>query len=157
MNHYKTKNLIFKNFKFWLLFQNGINIFESQKLRRTYQIKSMVKLKRTYEVPVSEDGTRILVERLWPRGLTREKAKIDIWLKEIAPSTELRKWYNHIPERWPEFQKRYRAELSKKRDLTKELKRQVDATNVTFVFAARDENRNSAVVLRSFLEEEKNL
>ena len=112
----------------------------------------MLKLKRVYETPVSEDGIRILVERLWPRGLTKEKAMIDIWLKEIAPSTELRKWYNHIPERWPEFQRRYQSELQENDNVVRELKKKVDTTDVTLVFAAKDAVCNSAVVLRDVLE-----
>ena len=111
----------------------------------------MVKLKRVYETPNSEDGVRILVERLWPRGLTKEGARIDIWLKDIAPSTELRKWYNHIPERWPEFQKRYQLELEENYNVVRGLKKKVDTTDVTLVFAAKDAARNSAVVLKEVL------
>ncbi|MCH8021997.1 DUF488 family protein [candidate division KSB1 bacterium] len=112
----------------------------------------MLKLKRVYETPNSEDGVRILVERLWPRGLTKERAKIDIWLKDIAPSTELRKWYNHIPERWPEFQKRYQLELEENYNVVRGLKKKVDTTDVTLIFAAKDAARNSAVVLKNHLE-----
>ena len=112
----------------------------------------MVKLKRVYETPNSEDGVRILVERLWPRGLTKEGAKIDIWLKDIAPSTELRKWYNHIPERWPEFPKRYQLELEENYNIVRGLKKKVDTTDITLIFAAKDAARNSAVVLKNHLE-----
>ena len=112
----------------------------------------MLKLKRVYETPNSEDGVRILVERLWPRGLTKERAKIDIWLKDIAPSTELRKWYNHIPERWPEFQKRYQLELEENYNVVRRLKKKVDTTDITLIFAAKDAARNSAVVLKNYLE-----
>ena len=112
----------------------------------------MLKLKRVYETPNSEDGVRILVERLWPRGLTKERAKIDIWLKDIAPSTELRKWYNHIPERWPEFQKRYQLELQENYNVVRGLKKKVDTTDITLIFAAKDAARNSAVVLKNHLE-----
>ncbi|MCH8874922.1 DUF488 family protein [candidate division KSB1 bacterium] len=112
----------------------------------------MLKLKRVYEIPTSEDGVRILVERLWPRGLTKERAKIDIWLKDIAPSTELRKWYNHMPERWPEFQKRYQLELEENYNVVRRLKKKVDTTDVTLIFAAKDAARNSAVVLKNYLE-----
>ena len=112
----------------------------------------MLKLKRVYETPNSEDGVRILVERLWPRGLTKERAKIDIWLKDIAPSTELRKWYNHMPERWPEFQKRYQLELQENYNVVRGLKKKVDTTDVTLIFAAKDAARNSAVVLKNHLE-----
>jgi uncharacterized protein YeaO (DUF488 family) len=72
----------------------------------------IIGLKRVYEEPLESDGTRILVDRLWPRGLTKEKAKVDVWLKDIAPTTELRKWFNHEPDKWPEFKKRYRAEIN---------------------------------------------
>ena len=112
----------------------------------------MLKLKRVYETPNSEDGVRILVERLWPRGLTKERAKIDIWLKDIAPSTELRKWYNHIPERWPEFQKRYQLELEENYNVVRGLKKKVETTDITLIFAAKDAARNSAVVLKNHLE-----
>ena len=115
----------------------------------------MVKLKRVYETPNSEDGVRILVERLWPRGLTKEGAKIDIWLKDIAPSTELRKWYNHIPERWPEFPKRYQLELEENYNIVRGLKKKVDTTDITLIFAAKDAARNSAVVLKNHLEKKK--
>ena len=114
----------------------------------------MLKLKRVYETPTSQDGIRILVERLWPRGLTKEKAKIDIWLKDIAPSTELRKWYNHIPERWPEFKKRYQSELKENDKAILRFKKKVDTTDVTLVFAAKDTARNSAAVLKDLLEKE---
>ena len=109
-------------------------IFNFNRIFRYFKLK-MLKLKRVYEIPTSEDGVRILVERLWPRGLTKEKAKIDIWLKEIAPSVELRKWYNHIPERWLEFQKRYKSELKENEDVVLGLKKKVDTTDVTLVFA----------------------
>ncbi len=113
----------------------------------------MLKLRRVYENPSSDDGVRVLVERLWPRGLTKEKAKIDIWLKEIAPSTGLRKWYNHIRERWPEFQRRYKLELKEHDELLQELQGKSAISDVTLVFAAKDEAHNSAVVLKEVLEE----
>jgi len=112
----------------------------------------MIQLKRAYEVPSPEDGLRILVERLWPRGVKREKAAIDLWLKEIAPSTELRQWYNHDVEKWPEFRKRYFAELKQRGELLDELKQHIAAGTVTFVFAAKDEQHNSAVALKEYLE-----
>ena len=110
-----------------------------------------IRLKRVYEAPAPEDGTRILVERLWPRGLTKEKAALDHWLKEVAPSPELRRWYDHKPERWPEFQKRYRAELEARSEALEALRELCAEGSVTFVFAARDEERNSAVVLQALL------
>ncbi len=112
----------------------------------------MIRLKRAYEPPSPDDGLRILVERLWPRGVKKEKAAIDLWLKEIAPSTELRKWYNHDLEKWPEFRQRYQAELKQRGELLEDLKRHIAQGPVTFVFAAKDEQHNSAVVLKEYLE-----
>ena len=89
---------------------------------------------------------------MWPRGLTKEKAAIDHWLKEVSPSPELRKWYGHDPAKWPEFQKRYRAELGRNAEGLAELRRLVGAGPVTFVYAARDEERNSALVLKRYIE-----
>ena len=91
------------------------------------------------------------MERLWPRGVSKEKAAIDLWLKEIAPSTELRKWFGYDPDKWPEFQKRYRAELRANKDLVTQLKQKIATGIVTFVFAASDQERNSAVTLKEFL------
>ncbi len=114
--------------------------------------QAMIKLKRAYEKPEKTDGVRILVERLWPRGLTKEKAKIDVWMKEIAPSAELRTWYGHDRDKWLEFQRRYRAELKQRKDLLAELKSHVKRGPVTFVFAAKDEAHSSATVLKGFVE-----
>src|SRR5256885_948606 len=107
-----------------------------------------VRFKRAYEEPSKDDGTRILVERLWPRGLSKDEAAIDLWLKEVAPSTELRKWYGHDPDKWEEFRSRYRAELDDKGEVLDDLRRRLKEGPVTFVFAARDEEHNSAVVLK---------
>ena len=112
----------------------------------------MIRLKRVYEKPAKEDGVRILVERLWPRGLTKEKATIDLWMKEIAPSPELRRWFGHDPAKWREFRKRYEAELGKKKDLVVRLKQATREGDVTFVYAAHDEKHNSAVALKQFLQ-----
>jgi len=112
---------------------------------------AVIRLKRVYLPPSSADGTRVLVERLWPRGLKKEQAAIDLWLKEIAPSTELRKWYAHTEARWPEFQQRYREELAQRSQSLIVLQRLVARGTVTLVFAARDEQHNSAVVLKTFL------
>jgi uncharacterized protein YeaO (DUF488 family) len=111
-----------------------------------------IQLKRVYETPEPSDGTRILVERLWPRGLTRTKAKIDLWLKEIAPSHELRMWFGHDPERWEEFQKRYWKELDDRPQELAELRSHARSGRVTLVFAARDEQQNSAVALKAYLQ-----
>ena len=115
----------------------------------------MIKLKRAYEAASKDDGLRILVERLWPRGVSKQKAKIDLWLKDLAPSTELRQWYGHDPARWPQFRKRYRAELKGQGDLLALLKYVTEVRTVTFVYAASDEERNSAVALKEFLEQEE--
>lgn len=113
----------------------------------------MIKLKRVYETPSRTDGQRILVERLWPRGLTKQKARVDLWLKEIAPSPELRTWFAHDPAKWEQFRKRYQAELRRKDELIKLLRQKAKQGTVTLVFAARDEEHSSAVVLKRFLEE----
>jgi uncharacterized protein YeaO (DUF488 family) len=115
----------------------------------------MIQLKRAYEKPARSDGLRILVERLWPRGVSKAKAKIDIWLKDLAPSARLRQWYGHEPERWPEFRKRYLAELKKAGDLTALLRLVTEHSAVTFVYAAADRERNSAIVLKEFLERDR--
>ncbi len=112
----------------------------------------MIKLKRVYEEPAGSDGTRILVERLWPRGLTKDEAKIDEWAKEVSPSPELRKWYAHDVGKWPEFKRRYVAELKKNNDSVDDLRNIIKGKAVTFVYAAKDEQHNSAVVLKEFLE-----
>ena len=112
-----------------------------------------IKLKRAYLAPAPDDGVRILVERLWPRGLTKEKAAIDHWVKDIAPSPDLRKWYGHVPDRWDEFQKRYRAELDANGEKLNMLIALCTGRTVTFVYAAKDEDRNSAVLLREYLME----
>jgi uncharacterized protein YeaO (DUF488 family) len=111
-----------------------------------------IRLKRAYEAPAESDGARLLVERLWPRGLTKDKAAIEEWFKEIAPSPALRKWYGHEPAKWPEFQKRYRDELRRQPKAVERLRRRVRTGPVTFVYAAKDEERNSARVLKEFLE-----
>ena len=109
-----------------------------------------ISLKRAYEPPAETDGLRVLVDRLWPRGVTKSRASIDLWLKDLAPSTELRKWFGHDPEKWPEFQKRYRAELKGNPALS-ELREQSRQRNITLVYAARDELHNDAVVLKQVL------
>jgi uncharacterized protein YeaO (DUF488 family) len=111
----------------------------------------MIKLKRVYEVPSPHDGYRVLVERLWPRGLTRERVAADLWLKDVAPSPELRKWFGHDPARWEEFQERYRQELREKNDAVQLLRQKANEGTVTLVYAARDEEHNGALVLTRFL------
>ncbi|HSA96499.1 MAG TPA: DUF488 family protein [Acidobacteriota bacterium] len=111
-----------------------------------------IKLKRAYEAPDKTDGARLLVERLWPRGLTKEKAAVDEWFKEVSPTPELRKWYNHDPAKWPEFRRRYVAELKANRGEVERLWARVQKGPVTFIYAAKDEERNSAAVLKEYLE-----
>lgn len=111
-----------------------------------------VKLKRVYEPPSKDDGTRILVDRLWPRGLTKEKAKVDLWLKEIAPSTELRKWFAHDPAKWKEFEKRYTTELKNNPEEVSALKKEIAKGPATLLYGARDEQHNEALVLQQFLK-----
>ncbi|MEM0183994.1 MAG: DUF488 family protein, partial [Thermoproteus sp.] len=109
----------------------------------------MIKIKRVYEEPSPDDGVRVLVDRLWPRGLSRERAKVDYWLKEVAPSDELRRWFGHDPERWEEFKERYWRELDSKREAVEELVALVRSNAVvTLLYAARDRERNNAVALR---------
>jgi len=116
------------------------------------KVKYELNLKRVYEAPHKDDGTRILVDRLWPRGLTKEKAKVDLWLKEIAPSTELRKWFGHDPKKWRSFRKRYETELKDHADEIKLLKSKVKEGTVTLIYGARDQEHNEALVLKQFLE-----
>ena len=109
------------------------------------------RVKRVYEPAANDDGTRVLVDRLWPRGLSKEKARIDLWLKEIAPSTELRKWYGHNSERWAEFKKRYETELADHTDELKQLIALARKGPVTLLFAAHDGERSNAEVLKQYL------
>ena len=111
-----------------------------------------IRTKRVYEPVAAADGYRALVERLWPRGVRKADLKFDSWLKDVGPSTELRKWFNHDPERWMEFQKRYRAELRQNKDAVGELKAHAKGRTVTLVYAAHDEEHNSALVLKRVLE-----
>jgi uncharacterized protein YeaO (DUF488 family) len=110
-----------------------------------------INIKRVYAQPDKSDGIRILVDRLWPRGLTKEKAAADLWLKEIAPSTELRKWFGHEPAKWPAFKKRYQAELTHNEAQVALLKEQLKTGPVTLLYGAKDEEHNEAVVLKEFM------
>lgn len=107
-----------------------------------------IQIKRVYAEASDEDGKRILIDRLWPRGLTKEKACIDLWLKEIAPSTELRKWFDHDPSKWDEFKKRYLKELKDNREAVQTLKAELKKGRVTLVYGAKDEVHNDAVVIQ---------
>lgn len=115
----------------------------------------MFQLKRAYEEPSKTDGQRILVERLWPRGVTKEKADLDLWLKEVAPSPELRKWFGHDPAKWKEFQHKYRKELQSHRDEVSLLRRKAREGPVTLIYAAKDEEHNAALVLKEYLDSTK--
>lgn len=110
-----------------------------------------IKLKRAYDPAEPADGTRVLVDRLWPRGVSKDAARLDCWLKEIAPSAELRTWFNHDPERWGEFRRRYRAELRAHADILTQLRRRAREGTLTLVYSAKDEKHNDAIVLRNVL------
>ena len=122
------------------------------RLRMQREEVVMFKLKRAYEEPERSDGFRVLVERLWPRGVSGEKAALDLWMKDIAPSPDLRAWYAHDPAKFEEFRKRYREELHRQQELIDDLLRRGAQGTVTLVYAASDEERNSAVVLKAVLE-----
>jgi len=111
----------------------------------------MIKIKRIYEVPSKDDGFRVLVDRLWPRGVSKEKAKLDLWLRDIAPSDAVRKWFGHREERWEEFKKRYFKELKEKKEPVEQLKTMNKKGVVTLLYTAKDEARNNAVVLKDLL------
>lgn len=115
-------------------------------------IKKNIKIKRVYDEYNKNDGTRILVDRLWPRGVRKEDAKIDEWMKDIAPSDSLRKWFNHDPEKWGEFKKRYKKELKDKSDLVALLSKLEKVKGIiTLIYSAKDEEHNNAVALRLIL------
>lgn len=111
----------------------------------------MVQIKRVYEAPSDADGLRVLVDRLWPRGVSKEKAKLDFWLKEVAPSDELRRWFAHDPAKWSEFKRRYLEELERNPVPVEQLRELVAKQSVTLLFAALDKEHNEAVVLRDLL------
>jgi uncharacterized protein YeaO (DUF488 family) len=112
----------------------------------------MLQIKRVYDEPSPEDGERVLVDRIWPRGLSKEKARVDRWEKELGPSTELRKWFGHEPAKFEEFAKRYREELKSQQGRIEELRSLSKKQAVTLVYGARDEQHNQAVVLQSVID-----
>lgn len=112
----------------------------------------MIKLKRAYEDAQPQDGRRVLVDRIWPRGVSKEEADLDEWLKEVAPSDELRRWFGHDPERWDEFRERYFEELDGKPDLVARLREWADGHALTLVYGAKDEEHNNAVALKEYLQ-----
>jgi uncharacterized protein YeaO (DUF488 family) len=111
-----------------------------------------LKIKRVYAEPSPDDGKRILVDRLWPRGLTKEKAKVDLWLKEVAPSNELRKWFAHDPKKWPEFKRRYAVELKAQSEPLALLRQETSHGTTTLLYGAKDEEHNEAVALLELLK-----
>lgn len=111
-----------------------------------------IRIKRVYDDPANSDGTRILVDRLWPRGVSKEDAQLDDWLKDIAPSTDLRKWYDHKEERFDEFSKKYKKELQDHPDIIEDLLNKAKNKRLTLLYGAKDEKHNQAVVLKEFLE-----
>jgi uncharacterized protein YeaO (DUF488 family) len=115
----------------------------------------MIRLKRAYEPASPADGERVLVERLWPRGITKARAALDLWLKDVAPSPELRKWFGHDPAKWERFEQRYWKELQKPKEAVELLRRKANRGTVTLIYAARDVEHNGAVALKQFLEREK--
>lgn len=113
----------------------------------------MLRMKRAYDTVSNEDGFRILVDRLWPRGISKERAKIDLWLKDIAPSGQLRKWFGHNQQKWSEFKEKYYIELGEKESLVVLVMEKMSAGEVTLVFGAKDRKVNNAVALREYIDE----
>jgi len=114
---------------------------------------TQIRLRRAYEAPGKDDGTRILVDRVWPRGVSKEDLRLDFWAKNIAPSTELRHWFGHDPEKWNEFRRRYSDELDENDAAVEELLSKVEGKRLTLVYGARDEQHNNAVALKEYLSE----
>jgi uncharacterized protein YeaO (DUF488 family) len=112
-----------------------------------------IAIKRVYEAPAEGDGYRVLIDRLWPRGLKKEAVAMDVWARELAPSTELRKWFGHDPARWDEFRQRYAAELADSADVWQALARRSAKEPVTLLYGARDEEHNDAVALKALMEQ----
>jgi uncharacterized protein YeaO (DUF488 family) len=118
------------------------------------RVEQMIRVKRIYEQPSKEDGYRVLVDRLWPRGVSKDQAKIDLWFKEIAPSEVLRKWFSHDPKKWDVFKRKYGRELGKKPELLLEIKRvEKEKGTVTLLYSAKDEEHNQAVALSAIIRE----
>ncbi|NLN77939.1 MAG: DUF488 domain-containing protein [Armatimonadetes bacterium] len=115
----------------------------------------MIRLQRVYEPADPSDGARVLVERLWPRGISKERAALKLWLKDVAPSPELRTWFGHDPEKWEEFRRRYWEELEHNPEPIEQLRELVEQGNVTFIYSAHDEEHNAAVVLKDYIERSK--
>jgi uncharacterized protein YeaO (DUF488 family) len=146
MRHFQIQPLLFLK---EIIKIKASDLITSDSKKRVRNMK--IKIKRVYEKPDKDDGKRILVDRLWPRGLTKRKASIDLWLKDIAPSTELRKWFDHDPARWKEFQKRYHQELKNNKEQVSILYEQLKKEVVTLVYGAKDEEHNDALVLKEWI------
>ena len=116
---------------------------------------AQIAIKRVYEEPRAADGIRILVDRLWPRGLSKEKARIDLWVKDLAPGNELRKWYSHDPAKWEEFKKRYFAELEGHAEEVNKLAAMVSKGRVTFLYSSKEDKLNNAHALKLYLEKRR--
>jgi len=112
----------------------------------------MIKIKRIYDAPARDDGYRVLVDRLWPRGMSKEKAGIDLWLKDIAPSNELRKWYDHEPAKWREFKKRYFDEIEERKEALEPLAKKLKEGTITLLYSTKHVELNNAVALKEYLE-----
>lgn len=117
------------------------------------QTERQPRMKRIYERPAREDGFRILVDRLWPRGISMANADVDLWLKDISPSDALRRWFSHDPRKWPEFKKRYHRELAAKRDLVALVEDRIHEGDVTFLYGSADDKHNNAAALKAYLEQ----
>jgi uncharacterized protein YeaO (DUF488 family) len=115
----------------------------------------MIAIKRVYEKPIAKDGFRVLVDRLWPRGLTKERAAVDWWAKDLAPSVELRTWFDHDPAKWRQFKIRYLRELLERKEALQALKRKRKGRTVTLLFGARDREHNEAVALKELLSRDR--
>ena len=113
-----------------------------------------LKIKRIYEEAEKSDGFRILIDRLWPRGIKKDNAHIDLWLKEIAPSNSLRKWFNHDPKKWPEFQKRYAKELEEKEEMLDTIRKKEKQYTVTLLYGTKETEHNNAIALKNFIEQD---
>jgi uncharacterized protein YeaO (DUF488 family) len=118
------------------------------------KVNPVLKIKRIYAEPSADDGKRILVDRLWPRGIKKNEARIDEWIKDIAPSNELRKWFSHDPSKWQEFKKRYTNELENKSEILKQIRKESKTVVITLLFSAKDVEHNNAVVLKEAIEKE---
>ena len=118
-----------------------------------HMVDFLIKTKRVYDPPNREDGVRILIDRLWPRGMSKQKAKLDLWTKDVAPSDNLRQWFSHEPEKWGEFQERYLKELVAKQEILSQIRKlEKEEGTVTLIYSAKDTDHNNALVLKAALE-----